>query len=396
MFASGPNYNKLKTNLRLAINRLKLLEKKKTELAQKARKEIADYLTTGKTARAKIRVEQIIREDYLVEALELTEMYCDQVLSRFGLLQQLRGLDEGLSEAISSLLWVSPRLQTDVPELHTISHHLTLKYGKPYTQGCRGQKVDKVSKRLISRLSMQAPSKVLVEEYLLEIAKNYNINYVPDPQVLRREGSSREESLLDTDGPLEGCVGGTAVTRKGASEKSGWLGATQGHDGCPGAHRHHFCCPEAHQGHHVCPGAHQGHYRCPGYDDPRPHDAYVDPKLDMMYSSIQRVSGSNQWENGMSIPPPPAYSTTPYNMAPNAPLHDAHTQQEDLLNLPHITSGSPSVGEQDEYRLPDLPELPDDLLPPATPKNSPNNTNTREDIDFDDLSKRFENLKKRK
>jgi vacuolar protein sorting-associated protein IST1 len=28
----------------LAVNRLKLLEKKKTELAQKARKEIADYI----------------------------------------------------------------------------------------------------------------------------------------------------------------------------------------------------------------------------------------------------------------------------------------------------------------------------------------------------------------
>jgi hypothetical protein len=41
MFSSGPNYNKLKTNLRLSCNRLKLLEKKKTETNQKARKEIA-------------------------------------------------------------------------------------------------------------------------------------------------------------------------------------------------------------------------------------------------------------------------------------------------------------------------------------------------------------------
>lgn len=41
MFSSGPNYNKLKTNLRLAVNRLKLLEKKKTELATKSRKEIS-------------------------------------------------------------------------------------------------------------------------------------------------------------------------------------------------------------------------------------------------------------------------------------------------------------------------------------------------------------------
>ena len=38
-------YSKLKTNLRLAINRLKLVEKKKTELAQKSRKEIADFIS---------------------------------------------------------------------------------------------------------------------------------------------------------------------------------------------------------------------------------------------------------------------------------------------------------------------------------------------------------------
>lgn len=92
MFSSAPNYNKLKTNLRLACNRLKLLEKKKTETNQKARKEIAgifcafsklllhfdnalvillfllftilpDFISIGKPDRARIRVESIIRED---------------------------------------------------------------------------------------------------------------------------------------------------------------------------------------------------------------------------------------------------------------------------------------------------------------------------------------------
>lgn len=54
MFDSGPNYSKLKTNLRLAVNRLKLLEKKNTELALKARKEIADYIAAGKAERGYI------------------------------------------------------------------------------------------------------------------------------------------------------------------------------------------------------------------------------------------------------------------------------------------------------------------------------------------------------
>jgi vacuolar protein sorting-associated protein IST1 len=61
------NYGKLKTNLRLCIQRLKMAEKKKTELAQKSRREIAEYLAGAKVERARIRVEHIIREDYLVE-----------------------------------------------------------------------------------------------------------------------------------------------------------------------------------------------------------------------------------------------------------------------------------------------------------------------------------------
>lgn len=63
MFSSGPNYTKLKTNLRLAITRLKLLEKKKSELTEKSRREIAEYISAGKIERAKIRVEFIIRSD---------------------------------------------------------------------------------------------------------------------------------------------------------------------------------------------------------------------------------------------------------------------------------------------------------------------------------------------
>jgi len=69
------------------MNRLKLLQKKKTELALKQRKEIANFIVEGKLERAKIRVEHIIREDNLVEAMEIVELYCDLLLTRFGLIQ---------------------------------------------------------------------------------------------------------------------------------------------------------------------------------------------------------------------------------------------------------------------------------------------------------------------
>lgn len=40
----GINYEKLKTNMKLSIQRLKLIEKKKTENTKKSTKEIADFV----------------------------------------------------------------------------------------------------------------------------------------------------------------------------------------------------------------------------------------------------------------------------------------------------------------------------------------------------------------
>ena len=35
-------------------------------------------------------MEHIIREDYMVEAMELLEMYCDLLLARFGLIESMK------------------------------------------------------------------------------------------------------------------------------------------------------------------------------------------------------------------------------------------------------------------------------------------------------------------
>ena len=35
-------------------------------------------------------MEHIIREDYLVEAMEVVELYCDLLLARFGMLESMR------------------------------------------------------------------------------------------------------------------------------------------------------------------------------------------------------------------------------------------------------------------------------------------------------------------
>ncbi|XP_054627483.1 IST1 homolog isoform X2 [Dunckerocampus dactyliophorus] len=208
MLGGGFKSERLRVNLRLVINRLKHLENKKTELAQKARKEIADYLSSGKDERARIRVEHIIREDYLVEAMEILELYCDLLLTRFGLIQSMKELDPGLQEAVSTLIWAAHRLQTEVTELKIVSDQLCAKYSKEYGKLCRSNQIGTVNERLMHKLSVEAPPKILVERYLIEIAKNYNVPYEPDAMVRPEVNRGEEADLIDVNSHKKSGGGG--------------------------------------------------------------------------------------------------------------------------------------------------------------------------------------------
>lgn len=91
-----------------------------------------------------------------------------------------RELDPGLEEPIASVLWAAPRLQADCQELKAVSDQLIAKYGKEFGQGCQSNSLNIVNEKLMHKLSVQAPPKLLVEKYLEEIAKTYNIPYTPD------------------------------------------------------------------------------------------------------------------------------------------------------------------------------------------------------------------------
>ncbi|XP_014087691.1 IST1 homolog isoform X3 [Bactrocera oleae] len=382
MFSSGPNYTKLKTNLRLALNRLKLLEKKKAELAQKARKEIADYLATGKTERARIRVEHIIREDYLVEAMEIIEMYCDLVLARFGLITQMKELDDGIAEAVSSLVWVCPRLQSDVAELKIISDIFVTKYGPQFAEHSRTATGEHhVSGKLMNKLQLQAPPKLLVEKYLIEIAKNYNIEYEPDPQVMQEEtqnGAEVQAHLIDLS-DRNNLGGGVAV---GPPPQMGFIGypSLPPLPDPPAAKPFNYPPPYG-QGSEggvsgiSTNGVHPQHPF--SYNIPPTQSGYE--QKDLNTSFINRPKTYDD--------PPPRYtSINPVNIQDqNKP------KPQPRQKLPPPGPSAPPASTE----IPNMPNVPQEMPDMERDETKPSNTDN-DDIDFDDLSRRFENLKKRK
>ncbi|XP_050502225.1 IST1 homolog isoform X7 [Diabrotica virgifera virgifera] len=340
MFSSGPNYPKLKTNLRLSISRLKLLQKKKSELTEKSRKEIADYIVAGKIERAKIRVEYIIREDYLVEALEVVEMYCDLLLARFGLISNMKELDDGIAEAVSSLIWVAPRLMSDVQELKVIADLLATKYGPQYAEACRIESVESISAKLKHKLSIQAPPKLLVEKYMIEIAKSYNVPYEPDAQIMATE-KGHDALLIDLS--TNNLGGG------GMPQPPGFF----------------------------------------GYPQPPPLPQFVNPMPPQPFTYPDQKG--KELNIGPTAPPTPPF---PYNIPPNGEKEvntDIGENPKDLnldVNLENSnTAPKPAPRSKLNDKVYDLPELP------SVPNMDP--SPEKDDIDFDDLSRRFNELKKK-
>ena len=109
-------------------------------------------------------------------------------------------LDEGLEEPVSSVIWASFRLQADVPELKVVVDQLRRKYGKEFVEFCQRNDYEaKINEKLLHKLGVEAPPKQLVEMYMEEIAKSYNVPFTPDPSVMSVDALAVDNLLLDVD-----------------------------------------------------------------------------------------------------------------------------------------------------------------------------------------------------
>ncbi|CAK9253656.1 unnamed protein product [Sphagnum jensenii] len=263
--------------------------------------------------------------------MELVEMYCDLLLARFGLIQQMKTLDDGLAEAISSLIWVAPRLQTDIAELKTISDLLTYKYGKPYAQACRENALKSVNEKLMIKMGVQAPPKILIEKYLIG------------------------KCLID--------LGHNNDNRNTGFGPSGGSGGGGGGGGF-GA----FVAPPP----------------LPSTPPSAPYPTGPNTK------PIGFNFGNNtQLSSSAPAGPPPHYdsviSSNESDSKKGVPSKDASSGKPTPV---------PRSSPKSNDTLPELPAVPTGSLPDI-PTDNVNNSKD-DSIDFEDLTKRFEELKKRK
>ncbi|KAL8523493.1 hypothetical protein ACS0TY_013452 [Phlomoides rotata] len=193
------NAAKCKTLLKLTIPRIKLLRNRREAQLKQMRKEIAKLLQTGQEATARIRVEHIIREEKMMAAQEIVELFCELIAVRLPIIEAQRECPLDLKEAISSVCFAAPRC-ADLTELLQVQMLFGGKYGKEFVSAATELMPEcGVNRQLVELLSIRAPAPDVKLKLLKEIAEEHDLDW--DPSATEGELLKPHEDLLN--GPTQ-------------------------------------------------------------------------------------------------------------------------------------------------------------------------------------------------
>lgn len=182
----------------MAISKLQFIQEKKSALTKQQRRQLADLLSQGKESSAKIRVENIIRDDIYIELLEMLELYCELVLARITMVTDQATCDESLLESVCSLVYSAPH--TELKEMAQIRELFIIKFGPEFGKKAIDNEDGVVPEKIVKRCKVPPPAAELVNLYLCEIAKAYQAPYsgladlLPDEkEILDEEGDEDDD-----------------------------------------------------------------------------------------------------------------------------------------------------------------------------------------------------------
>jgi len=336
----------LKTVLQVSKARLDVREKKKTEQVAKERYSVADYVRNNKIPRARIAVEHLVREDYKIEAMDRIEAYVDTLLMRMQLIKDRpknATVDPAVEQPLANILWAAPFLTQDIPELGQVTAMFKRHFGPEYVSLCEQNKLGMVDVDLLRCLSCDLIPKLLIEKYLVEICRSQSVAFEPDPTIMAQdEFWAIGQRYVQPTPPVTTTIDEKRPPPPPASSSNNGGGGGGGH----------IAKLESPAAPHVQPSAPMVHPQYPNINFGPSIPPPIVPSGGGASASGPRI-GFNF--DDTAKPPPP-------------PFHDPFPQVPNTRNMPS---------------------------PPPPPAASGNDGGT-DDSGFDDLARRFEDLKKRK
>lgn len=223
MFSSSkPKFdpNKVKVNLKMLINRLNLLTSKKGNLAKAEKRKVAELLRDAKEHNARILVEQIIRDDYLLEAYDLIKQYTEMLIARFNVISLEAELKPEIAASVCAIVYAGYLMGSEIDELKMLYHLFTIKYGKPVTADILENKEKYINHRFLKILTMtEVPDSTVVDAYLEAIAAAFGVEYVPHVAAQVQPISATLGIALPTPGqPMPGTAVPDPIDLSGTEE----------------------------------------------------------------------------------------------------------------------------------------------------------------------------------
>lgn len=172
------NSNKLKVHLKLAIHRFQMASNKKSALLKQSMREVAVLLAEvpPKEEKARIKVESLIRDDYMIEAYDILSLNCELLSERIKLIQLTKECPPDLVSCIATLMYAAPRVD-GIPELVTIRQQFLAKYGTHFDNQAMSNVGSILNERVVTKLSIQPPAAYLVQTYLEQICEKFEVDW---------------------------------------------------------------------------------------------------------------------------------------------------------------------------------------------------------------------------
>ncbi|KAL6566398.1 hypothetical protein OROGR_002013 [Orobanche gracilis] len=198
---------KFKATVALAISRLAVLKNQRQARCSIARSDVVQFLQDNNHDRAILRVEQVMKEQNMLDVFVLVEGYCHLLLERVNLIEHERICPEELHEAVSSLIYAATRCG-EFPELQEIRSIFTSRFGREFAaRAIELRNNCGVNPKVIQKLSTRKPSLENKMKLIKEIASDNNIdlpieNTAPVTKTENKELGQERQMPVPT-GPLE-------------------------------------------------------------------------------------------------------------------------------------------------------------------------------------------------
>ena len=268
-----------------------------------------------------------------------------------------------MREAVCTLIWSASR--TEIPELVEVKKQLIKKYGRDF-EAAAIRNVDRcVNERVIQKLSVRPPSAFLVISYMKEIAKEFKVDWEPD-----------EVQAVDPLAPIPAPTGATVMNAGVSGPDFARLYTS--------VRLPAYCCDPLKVS-RACRRANRIVLQCMQAPPPGASLSHL-PKAPSDHASMEAAATPAPLQTSLSRRTVDTYTNQPMHYYSTMSSQPVSMQQSDDVPAERM---QPTPALQNEHFSPSAATASSALAPGSVPASN-------EGIpDFDELTARFERLRKR-